>query len=684
MKSKRRWSDIGGNRKKRMRENSIGRDKDVSKVQASDCVKVVSFNCNGWSEMSENDTMELARTQKPGIMGILETKLRQEDGSREVEIPEYDVVDVRRSDLAGDKEGGGILIYTRQAGNVKYREKTFRIKKKEHKHVQNERVWIVAKAGRSKWAFCFVYIAQQKRNDEFGEWNEAIYDVLGKEVTQLRNEGHKIYLAGDMNGWVGAGKEGVPGNDPRVNKNGERLLSFLESSNMKLLNGTACCSGTFSRHGHNSATLLDYVSVTKEDQKLVKKVIVDEYGVYGGASDHVYVIATVDVGAGVELPGRNKAEQGTVWDFSGKTDWEGFRDNMDSSMRSMSEDDMENMDVFGEKMVGVATKALEEVVGRRAAGVGKKPKVYPNKVRKVMEAGRLATKAWREAVARAVREPGPGNKLVAAKKEKEKNELKDRLDAMLETFWQRKRSEVLEELSVKSVEATKKFWRYVVNKSMKPTVFAQVESTETGEMVSDQQKIKEEVEKFLKTLFMGEFEKCTEQGPEEEGQEEELLRSEQLVKEFTAEEIMMSIKELKNNKAMGVDKVPAEVLKNGSVLFVERLKRLFDKVLREGTVPQVWKTGRVVLVHKSGPRSDLSNYRPLTVICTLSAFFSRLLTARITKEAEEGGLLGEVQQGFRKGRCGADNSFVLHTILQKCAAQGKKPHMAFIDIKKVW
>ena len=350
----------------------------------------------------------------------------------------------------------------------------------------------------------------------------------------------------------------------------------------------------------------------------------------------------------------------------------------------MSEDDMENMDVFGEKMVGVATKALEEVVGRRAAGVGKKPKVYPNKVRKVMEAGRLATKAWREAVARAVREPGPGNKLVAAKKEKEKNELKDRLDAMLETFWQRKRSEVLEELSVKSVEATKKFWRYVVNKSMKPTVFAQVESTETGEMVSDQQKIKEEVEKFLKTLFMGEFEKCTEQGPEEEGQEEELLRSEQLVKEFTAEEIMMSIKELKNNKAMGVDKVPAEVLKNGSVWFVERLKRLFDKVLREGTVPQVWKTGRVVLVHKSGPRSDLSNYRPLTVICTLSALFSRLLTARITKEAEEGGLLGEVQQGFRKGRCGADNSFVLHTILQKCAAQGKKPHMAFIDIKKVW
>ena len=108
MKSKRskRWSDIGNNRKKRMRVESEGRGENKPKTLASDCVKVVSFNADGWSEMSENDTRELARTQKPGLIGILETKLRREDGSREVEIPEYDVVDVRRSDLAGDKEGG--------------------------------------------------------------------------------------------------------------------------------------------------------------------------------------------------------------------------------------------------------------------------------------------------------------------------------------------------------------------------------------------------------------------------------------------------------------------------------------------------------------------------------------------------------------------------------------------------
>ena len=294
MKSKRRWSDIGENMKKRMRCEK------ETKTLASECVKVVSFNTNGWSEMSENHTRELARTQRPGLIGVLETKLRQEDGGRDVEIPDYDVVDVRRLDLAGDKEGGGILVYSKQSVRVKYREKKFKIRKRENKHVQNERVWMVAKSGKSKCACGFVYISQQKKNDEFGDWNSSIYDVLGEEVIKLKSEGYKIYLAGDINGWVGAGKGGVPGNDGRVNKNGERLLGFLEAHGMRMLNGTACCTGIFSRHGHNSAaTLLDYVCVTDEDKGLVKKVLVDEYGGYGGDSDHVYVISTVNMGAGL-------------------------------------------------------------------------------------------------------------------------------------------------------------------------------------------------------------------------------------------------------------------------------------------------------------------------------------------------------------------------------------------------
>ena len=608
MKSKRRWSDIGDNMKKRMRT-----DQEM-KTKASECVKVVSFNANGWSEISENDTRELARSQRPGLIGVLETKLRQEDGGREVEIPDYDVVDVRRSDLAGDKEGGGILVYARQTGGVRYREKKFKIRKKGNKHVQNERVWMVTKSGNSKWACGFVYIAQQKRNDEFGQWNDSIYEVLGEEVLKLKNEGYKIYLAGDFNGWVGAGRGGFPGNDARINRNGERLIGFLESHGMRMLNGTACCTGLFSRHGHNSATLLDYVCVLDEDQKLVKRVVVDEHGKYGGDSDHVYVISTVNMGGGMDPPGRAQPTNTVVWDFNQGTDWESFRGSMDKSMRLVKEEDMEEVDVFGEKMAEGARKALEEVVGRRNPGIGKKPKVYPSKVRDVMEARRLATMAWRRAVVALVKEPTASNREDAKRRETEKSDLDVRLEALLATFWQMKRSEVLKELSVKSVKATKKFWRYVVDRNRKPSCFTQVENVDTGEMVSEPQQVKEQVEKFLKTLFLGEFGQCEEQEEYPE-QDDEQAGDEELEKQFTVEELLSNIKEMKNDKAMGVDNIPAEALKNGSRMFVERLAGLFNKILRDGRVPEVWKTGRVVMVHKA--RADLANYRPLTVICTI-------------------------------------------------------------------
>ena len=47
-------------------------------------------------------------------------------------------------------------------------------------------------------------------------------------------------------------------------------------------------------------------------------------------------------------------------------------------------------------------------------------------------------------------------------------------------------------------------------------------------------------------------------------------------------------------------------------------------------------------------------------------------------------LLGEIQQGFRKGRCGADNNFVLDTIMWKARASKKPVHMSFIDIAKAY
>ena len=153
---------------------------------------------------------------------------------------------------------------------------------------------------------------------------------------------------------------------------------------------------------------------------------------------------------------------------------------------------------------------------------------------------------------------------------------------------------------------------------------------------------------------------------------------------FNEREVWRVINELKNAKAAGVDSVPNEALKNSLPVFVSALVRLFNNIKKEGKAPEAWKVGRLVLVHKKGSLTDMGNYRPLTVLASMSGVFSRLLNHRLTEVVEDKRILGEVQQGFRKNRRGADNTFVLNTIIMKGTATKKRPHLAYLDIKKAY
>jgi hypothetical protein len=79
---------------------------------------------------------------------------------------------------------------------------------------------------------------------------------------------------------------------------------------------------------------------------------------------------------------------------------------------------------------------------------------------------------------------------------------------------------------------------------------------------------------------------------------------------------------------------------------------------------------------------DAYNYRPLTVLNSVAGLYTKLLNARLVQVVETHGLLGQIQNGFRKGRSGADSGFILNTVLWKSSALRKKPHLAFLDLQK--
>ena len=70
---------------------------------------------------------------------------------------------------------------------------------------------------------------------------------------------------------------------------------------------------------------------------------------------------------------------------------------------------------------------------------------------------------------------------------------------------------------------------------------------------------------------------------------------------------------LKNSISPGPDKIPTKLVRDAIETICEPLVIVFNASLEKGTVPDIWKVAHVTPVFKSGQKSNLPNYRPISV-----------------------------------------------------------------------
>lgn len=117
--------------------------------------------------------------------------------------------------------------------------------------------------------------------------------------------------------------------------------------------------------------------------------------------------------------------------------------------------------------------------------------------------------------------------------------------------------------------------------------------------------------------------------------------------DFTYEELKQAIKETSLDKSAGLDRVKNELLKHLPETVERQVLKFFNKVKREKKTPKEWRRGRVRLLHKGKDKTDLGNYRPITLCSCLSKLFTRMLNKRMSEVVEKDKLLPKEQAGFR-------------------------------------
>ena len=84
-------------------------------------------------------------------------------------------------------------------------------------------------------------------------------------------------------------------------------------------------------------------------------------------------------------------------------------------------------------------------------------------------------------------------------------------------------------------------------------------------------------------------------------------------KEIDIGKVGRLLNQINTKKSPGLDSLPDNLLKIAAGILAPSLTKIFDKSLSTGIYPNDWKLG-VVSIFKCGDRSDMNNYRPISII----------------------------------------------------------------------
>ena len=152
----------------------------------------------------------------------------------------------------------------------------------------------------------------------------------------------------------------------------------------------------------------------------------------------------------------------------------------------------------------------------------------------------------------------------------------------------------------------------------------------------------------------------------------------------TVSDVEDQIKLLDVNKAFGPDGISPKIIKEciGPISII--LARLFNYSLYVKQVPSLWKKANVLPLHKKGLKSDISNYRPISILSCVSKMFERIVFKYIYNHLRANFVLSNFQSGFLPGRSTTTQLLEVFNCFSKAIDSNKEVRVVFLDISKAF
>ena len=139
---------------------------------------------------------------------------------------------------------------------------------------------------------------------------------------------------------------------------------------------------------------------------------------------------------------------------------------------------------------------------------------------------------------------------------------------------------------------------------------------------------------------------------------------------------------MQNGKSIGPFSIPIKDLKLLNPYISKQLAHIFNQSICSSIFPDRLKYAKVIPIHKKGPSTNPSNYRPGSLLSVFSKIIEKLMHMRLYAYLEKLNVFYPLQFGFREKHSTGYALISMTEEIRNTIDKGDYGCGVFIDIKK--
>lgn len=144
------------------------------------------------------------------------------------------------------------------------------------------------------------------------------------------------------------------------------------------------------------------------------------------------------------------------------------------------------------------------------------------------------------------------------------------------------------------------------------------------------------------------------------------------------------IKNLKAKDSSGSDDISTKVIKKISSAILDPLVIMINNSIIEGSFPNRLKKAIVKPIYKKGEHLDTNNYRPISLLPTISKIFEKVMETKLRSFLSSNSVLTKEQYGFQEGLSTVDAIFDMNEYVAQAIDDGDHVLAVLLDLSKAF